>query len=299
MTTLPTQAVEVFYSYAHKDEKLRNALEEHLSTLRRQGYISEWHDRQLVAGTGWAQEIDIHLRSASLILLLISPSFIASDYCYGIEMQLALERHQAGQARVIPIILRPTDLKDTPFAALQFLPAHGKAITTWQNRDEAFLDVARGIRTAIENLTSSAANSQPSVYTQAQPLWNVPYKRNPFFTGREHVLERLTTMLNTGKTTAMAQPLAISGLGGIGKTQLAIEYAYRYREQYQYVLWARADTRENLIQDYVAIAHPLQVPEQYLHDQPQIVEAVKRWLRDQRQWLLILDNADDLALIRD
>jgi hypothetical protein len=163
MTRESTKAVEVFYSYAHKDEKLRNALVEHLSTLRRQGYISEWHDRQIVAGTDWAQEIDAHLRSASLILLLISPSFIASDYCYGIEMELALERHQAGQARIIPIILRPTDLKDTPFASLQFLPAHGKAITTWQNRDEAFLDVARGIRTAIENLTSSTASTQQSV----------------------------------------------------------------------------------------------------------------------------------------
>ena len=245
------------------------------------------------------QEIDTHLRSASLILLLISPSFIASDYCYGIEMQLALERHQAGQARVIPIILRPTDLKDTPFAALQFLPALGKAITTWQNRDEAFLDVARGIRTVIENLTSSTASTQQSVQSHAQPRWNIPYPRNPLFTGREHILERLATMFSIGETRASTQPLAISGLGGIGKTQTAIEYAYRYREQYRQVLWARADTRENLIQEYVAIAHLLQVPEQHLQDQPQIVEAVKRWLREQRQWLLILDNADDLGMVRD
>src|SRR5207253_5157717 len=138
--------------------------------------------------------------SASLILLLISPSFIASDYCYGIEMELALERHQAGQARVIPIILRPTDLSDTPFAALQYLPAQGKAITTWQNRDEAFLDVARGIRTVIENLTTSAASSQPPVQSLAQRLWNVPYPRNPLFTGREHILARLATMFSIGET---------------------------------------------------------------------------------------------------
>src|SRR5215472_14919692 len=102
-----------FIRMPNRDEKLRNELLEHLSTLRRQGYISEWHDRRIVAGRDWAQEIDAHLRSASLILLLISPSFIASDYCYGIEMEVALERHQAGQARVIPIILRPTDLRDT------------------------------------------------------------------------------------------------------------------------------------------------------------------------------------------
>jgi TIR domain len=87
MTHESIKAVEVFYSYAHKDEKLRNALMEHLSTLRQQGYISEWYDRQIVAGTDWAQEIDAHLTSASLILLLISPSFITSDYCYGIELK--------------------------------------------------------------------------------------------------------------------------------------------------------------------------------------------------------------------
>src|SRR5579864_9611059 len=114
MTSEPTKAVEVFYSYAHEDEDLCNQLMAHLSTLRRQGFISEWYDRHILAGTDWAQEIDEHLDSASLILLLISASFIASDYCYGIEMQRALERHYAGRAQVIPIILRPTDLSSTP-----------------------------------------------------------------------------------------------------------------------------------------------------------------------------------------
>jgi tetratricopeptide (TPR) repeat protein len=299
MTTLPTQAVEVFYSYAHKDEKLRSALVEHLSTLQRQGYISEWHDRHILAGTDWAQEIDTHLNSASLILLLISPSFIASDYCYGIEMQRALERHHSGQAHVIPIIMRPTDLSGTPFAALQFLPTTGKAITTWQNRDKAMLNVANGIRKVIVDLTSSAAGKHSPKPSSAQPLWNVPYPRNPLFTGREQILERLAERLNAGETTALAQTQAISGLGGIGKTQTAIEYAYRFREHYQTVLWTRADTRENLIQEYVAIARLLQLPEQQQQDQPRIVEAVKRWLREQRQWLLILDNADDLGMIRD
>jgi tetratricopeptide (TPR) repeat protein len=299
MTSVPTQAVEVFYSYAHEDEALRNELVKHLSTLRRQSYISEWYDRHILAGTDWAQEVDAHLDSASLILLLISADFIASDYCYGIEMQRALDRHHAQQARVVPIILRPTDRSGTPFAALQFLPSNGKAVTTWQNRDEAWLDVANGIRKVIEDLTSSSAGTQSPVQIKVQPLWNVPYPRNPLFTGREQILERLAEMLQAGETTALAQPQAISGLGGIGKTQTAIEYAYRYREQYQHVLWARADTRENLVLEYVAIAGLLGLPEQQQQDQPRIVEAVKRWLREHRQWLLILDNADDLSMVRD
>src|SRR5947209_3541721 len=110
--------VEVFCSYAHEDEALHRELEKHLSLLRRQGLISEWHDRQILAGDEWAADIDQHLETASIILLLISPDFFASDYCYGVELQRALERHQANEARVIPILLRPVSWEGTPFSKL-------------------------------------------------------------------------------------------------------------------------------------------------------------------------------------
>src|SRR5437868_4372586 len=142
--------VSVFYSYAHVDEALRQQLETHLSLLRRQGLISEWHDREILPGAQWAEEIDKHLQTASIILLLVSPDFLASDYCYEIEMQRALERHERGEARVIPIILRPCDWKTSPFAQLQSLPRDGKAVRTWQNQDEAFLTIAEGLRRVIE-----------------------------------------------------------------------------------------------------------------------------------------------------
>jgi hypothetical protein len=93
--------IEIFCSYAHEDESQLQKLETHLSMLKRQGLISTWHDRQITAGTEWAQSVDAHLNSASVILLLISPDFIASDYCYGIEMTRALKRHQAKEARVL------------------------------------------------------------------------------------------------------------------------------------------------------------------------------------------------------
>ena len=99
----------LFYSYAHEDELLREQLEKHLSLLKRQGFISGWHDREILPGATWAQEIDVHLESASIVLLLVSPDFLASDYCYEVEMQRALERHRCGETRVIPIILRPCD----------------------------------------------------------------------------------------------------------------------------------------------------------------------------------------------
>jgi len=124
--------------------------------MHRQGLIATWYDRQITAGTQWAQAIDTHLNSASVILLLISPDFFASDYCYGIEMIQALERHKANEARVIPILLRPVDWEGAPFVHLQALPTNAKPVTTWSNQDEAFADVATGIRRAIRDLTSSS-----------------------------------------------------------------------------------------------------------------------------------------------
>src|SRR5690348_13209223 len=96
--------LSVFVSYAHEDEPLRQQLESHLSLLRRQELVASWHDRQIIPGADWSQEIDEHLETASIILLLISPDFLASDYCYDVEMQRALERHRRGEALVIPII---------------------------------------------------------------------------------------------------------------------------------------------------------------------------------------------------
>ncbi len=148
------KTAEIFYSYAHEDEDLRDKLEKHLVTLKRQGLIVGWHDRGILPGKEWKKEIDEHLNTARIILLLISADFIDSDYCYGIEMKQALKRHKAGEAYVIPIILRPVDWHSSPFSKLQALPTDGKAVTEWSNRDKAFLDIAKGIRKVIDELVT-------------------------------------------------------------------------------------------------------------------------------------------------
>jgi hypothetical protein len=150
----PKAPVEVFYSYSHKDEALRDELEEALALLKRQGHIAGWHDRAIVGGQEWADQITEHLESAGIILLLVSSSFLASDYCYGKEMERALERHDKKEAAVIPIIIRTCDWHGAPFAKLQVLPRDGKAVTSWANKDEAWTDVARGIRRAVGALTA-------------------------------------------------------------------------------------------------------------------------------------------------
>jgi hypothetical protein len=148
-------AVEVFISYAHKDRKLRDELATHLSNLRNQGVISDWYDGDIPPGTEWKTQIMDHLKTAQIILLLISADFMASRFCYSIELKEAIARHNANQARVLPIILRDTDWKGAPFEKLQMLPTEAKPISKWSNRDTAFKDVVQGIRRAILDLNTS------------------------------------------------------------------------------------------------------------------------------------------------
>ncbi|NMG22152.1 TIR domain-containing protein [Brasilonema bromeliae] len=157
--------VKLFFSYSHKDEVLRDELATHLSMMKRQGVIEAWHDREISAGGEWANAIDDNLNAADIILLLVSANFVDSDYCYDIEMQRAMERHEAREARVIPIILKPVDWSDAPFAKLQGLPKNVKAVTTWQDRDEAFLNIAQGIRRVVEEMAKSKTSSTASETT--------------------------------------------------------------------------------------------------------------------------------------
>src|SRR5438067_2179349 len=124
--------------------------------------------------------------------------------------------------------------------------------------------------------------------------WNVPYERNPFFTGREAILTSLHGSLQTDRAAVLTQPQGISGLGGIGKTQTSVEYAYRYQDEYQAVLWVRADSKPVLTAEFVNLAALLDLPEKDEEDQRLVVASVMRWLREHTHWLMIFDNADDI-----
>ena len=180
--------MNVFLSYAHEDETLRAELEVHLALLKHEGKISVWHDRQILAGQEWAGEIDDNLVRADVILFLVSPPFMASEYCWEIEMTCAMERHEIGEARVIPIILRPVDWHSAPFGKLQALPRDGSPVTRWPDRDEAFLDVAKGLRAVIEDLerrSSPPASELPSSPSRPSPSPSPPVHREAAALWRE------------------------------------------------------------------------------------------------------------------
>ncbi len=224
----PSEPVSIFISYSHKDEALREELDIHLANLKRQGKIQAWHDRTIEAGTEWDTAIKQRLETAQVILLLISPRFMASDYCYDLEMQRAIERHDQGTARVIPIMLKPCDWQDTPFQKLQVLPKDAKPITTWTDQDAAFLNVVQGIRKAIEALQTKTAqpldksSEQPQGIAPASSASSAPYTPQfstytpANFTGRTAEIALLTPLLN-----GPCRILTILGMTGIGKTALA------------------------------------------------------------------------------
>lgn len=164
----------VFFSYCHADEELRDQLEKQLAMLKRQGIIETWHDRRIIAGQEIDRTIDEHINSDDIILLLVSPDFIASDYCYDKEMTRALERHDLGEATVIPVILRACDWHHAPFGKLMAAPQDGKPVKKWADIDEAFLDVAQAVRAAAKQRSAKQAKPVAPNKALASPVMAGP-----------------------------------------------------------------------------------------------------------------------------
>ena len=183
--------VKVFFSYSHKDESLRNELDTHLSILKRNGIINSWHDRRIVAGTDFSKEIDSYLKNADIILLLISPDFLDSDYCYDNEMKIAMTRHDNAECIVIPVILRPCRWQDAPFGKLLAIPTDGKPVTKFSTLDDAFLDITTHLKNAakkIEEKQRKIGKNDPVILTTSIN----PEERNDFRSANLKVKKKFT-----------------------------------------------------------------------------------------------------------
>ncbi|MEM9905550.1 MAG: AAA-like domain-containing protein [Cyanobacteria bacterium P01_D01_bin.44] len=318
-----TLSFEVFISYSHRDDELRQQLDVHLASLERQGKVTAWHDRAVEAGQEWAYEIKKHLESAHVILLLISPDFLASKYCYDQEMRRAMERHEARTATVLPIILRPVYWNNTPFSKLQVLPKDGKAITRWNDQDEAFVNVIEGIDKSIENLSHSL---QQKAFTNqlkvCQSRHNLPQPDYGKFIGREEEKGKIKEKLRP-YPYSVHSVITIDGIGGIGKSALALEVSLSFlrnheklppEERFEAIVWTSAKltslkadrgivNREQAFQTlddiYKTLAVVLQVENLFQLQKEERKELIHREL-SQKRTLLIIDNletVDDAAVM--
>src|SRR5258708_36006551 len=199
------------------------------------------------------------------------------------------------------------------FIKLHMMARNRRPVTLWKDSNAAFYEIANDIRETLKELRKSSSINLPLSSTQTQselvssptpnppasllaPVWNVPYPRNLRFTDREEILQQLHESFTRDTASSLKQPLALVGLGGMGKTQIALEYAYRYREEYHVVLWVKADSPEVLTSELASFATLLKVPGKQKQDQQYALAAFKYWLEVQASWLLILDNIEDLKL---
>jgi tetratricopeptide (TPR) repeat protein len=276
--------LRLFFSYSHADEKMRDELAKHLRILERQGFIEGWHDRSIEGGANWESEILNHLRAADIILLLVSADFLASDYCWDIEMKGALDRHENGAAKVIPVILRPCSWQAAPFGKLQALPKDGKPVVDWPSLDHGFLEVVSGITKA----TTTRPLASPAHKSHAHGVFYVPVHRTRHFVGRNNLLQQTRDML--AGSLGLPAIVALTGIGGTGKTQLAAQYAEKFRGQYQLVWWLSAEEPTAAQRDLGELARHLKCD---FHDDPNpAVRAYSamEWLKSNDNWLLVLDN---------
>jgi hypothetical protein len=143
--------MKAFISYSHQDTQSLDLLHKHLTQLQREGAITAWTDNEIMVGGNLNQDISSALTSSNLFIALLSPDYIASDYCYEKEFQRAIELNEQGKIIIVPVILEPCDWLSTPFQAFKAVPRDGKAIATWENKNTAFLEVIQSIRKLVSS----------------------------------------------------------------------------------------------------------------------------------------------------
>lgn len=201
---------KLVFSYSHADEKLRNELEKHLSPLKRMGKIDAWHDRRIVPGEEFEGKIDKNFLEADIVLLLVSSDFIDSDYCIQVEMERALQRHDRGEAVVIPVILRPCAWHQIPFGKLLAATKDGKPVVQFPSYDEGFVQVVDSVSRALDKVGAQ------------------PDERNPF--GTEELNIHSSPIITSPRSSNLAIPKKITDLDRDRACKEGFEYLVRFFE---------------------------------------------------------------------
>ncbi len=295
---------DFFISYAHADWPWAKWIAQQLEEA---GYSTVLPDRDFLAGSNFVLEMDSATKQAERTIAVLSPDYLTSKFTPS-EWAAAFRRDPKGEQGLL--LLVRVQACDVPGLLGQLI--YIDLVDKDEQKAQASLlaGVQRIPRTLKQGLIPSHVAYERSSFPGSQPgdsrirveparfgapfpeVWNVPRRHVVYFTGRDHLLEQLFQSFSAEGSAEMAIPQALVGLGGLGKTQTAAEYAYRYRGAYRAVLWVRAETKENLVEDFKTCARLLN-----LHAQETPIEAIQQWYRDQAGWLLILDNADDLNLV--
>ncbi len=245
------EKVNIFISYSHEDEIYKNKLEKHLSILKRNNIIETWHDRKIIPGEEWDKKIKDELENAQIILLLVSVDFLSSNYCYDIEINRAVERHDKGEAILIPIMLRKCDWNDTSFSRIQALPKNAKPVKNFEDEDEAFYSIVEGIKSSISELKKRNKLNDKIEVTKEAPDLKILHKiklecDTPpnilHWVGRQKEINEIDLDLH--------KVIFISGIGGQGKSGLATHYIKEIASKkgiWEYWDWRDCQEKENRI----------------------------------------------------
>lgn len=307
----PNTIVHVLLMGARKDRKLLKQFELHLHPLERSGWIKSWNSYDgTLGGDDWRLVIEHHLQRADVIVLLMTIQFVGPDEYYTHEILPALMRHQAGKARVVPVLLRSCSLDTLPLAGLPVLPVdkHGgvKALDLWSNRSLAWLYVYEGVE-KIVMYKKEQAHASPTPASETVTLSNIPprnYHANFSADGEVEHLRQTFLRLKKSAHRVDKEPIApavhvITGTGDTDKKEQALAYVYHYRPQYQAVFWLRGESREQLIVEFIDLATIINIPQKDDADPQIVIDEVKQWLRAQNSWLLIFEAIKDVALLEE
>ncbi len=278
---------DVFLSHNSRDKAAVEKLAQRLHAAGIRPFLDKWH---LVPGEPWQEALEEALAESATYAVFLGSEGIGP--WENEEMRAALdERTRDRSFQVIPVLL-----PDATRPENEELPRFLRRLTWVDFRqglddEDAVHRLMAGIRGLPPGAPSEVAEANSCRY------WNVSHRPNRNFTGRDEELATLRQALQQKGAAALGQTQAIRGLGGVGKTQTAVEYAYRYRDDYQAVLWVRAETEVELVSGFSDLAAVLDLPEKDAENQEEAIEAVKRWLASSTSWLLVLDNADDPDLV--
>ncbi|MBV9615330.1 MAG: tetratricopeptide repeat protein [Ktedonobacteraceae bacterium] len=291
----PSRAITIFVSYANtcpKDSAWFNKFDKHLSLLFPLYPTLQYYDSRPSDKSPTTQLIEARLNQADLIILLISVDFFASKQY---EMQRALALKDAEKAYVVPVLLRPTNWNVTPLSQYRPLPSDGRPVSRWPNSDAAFTDIVQEIHKIIEKIASQESRSAQSS-PQSILLYDPPNAYDNLFTDREYILNAISSFFTSARTGRTAL-LALSGLGGVGKTSIAKEYCDTCATKYQDILWFNASSRMMLSTYAHTLADQLSLPAAVRENEAQFFAAVKQWLQERPRWLLVLDQIQDITLV--